>query len=123
MNVFDTPEFLAAHQVRGGSPFRSLTRSQQSDLLTALHLGVSSIRNHPGFSENDSRTDAEVKAVNDILIGLVNTIVRFFIFPLYFFLKISALGFRKYSFFPAPSQYSLVFYHPLHPWRILHFLP
>lgn len=84
MNVFETPEFVAAHQARGGSPFRSLDRSQQANLLSALHLSVSSIRHHPGFNENEARTDADVKRLNDILIGLVNTIVRpqfFFQFP------------------------------------------
>ena len=76
MNIFDTPEFVAAHQARGGSPFRSLDRSQQADLLTTLHLGISSVSTHPGFNENEARTDAEVKHLNDILIEMVNVIIR-----------------------------------------------
>jgi hypothetical protein len=105
MNVFDTPEFLAAHQVRGGSPFRSLTRSQQSDLLIALQSSVSSLLNHPGFSENDSRTDADVKAVNDILIDLVNTIVCFFILSIYFFPK---FHFRFSQTFLLPFSFAIL---------------
>ena len=40
MDIFDTPEFIAAHQARGGSPFRSLNRSQQANqyLLHTNHI-------------------------------------------------------------------------------------
>jgi hypothetical protein len=87
MNIFDTPEFVAAHQARGGSPFRSLDRSQQADLLTALHLSISSVSIHPGFNENEARTDAEVKRLNDSLIEMVNIIVRSLVFFLISFLR------------------------------------
>jgi hypothetical protein len=87
MNIFDTPEFVAAHQARGGSPFRSLDRSQQTDLLTALHLSISSVSIHPGFNENEARTDAEVKRLNDSLIEMVNIIVRSLVFFLISFLR------------------------------------
>jgi hypothetical protein len=107
MNVFETPEFIAAHQARGGSPFRSLDRSQQANLLTALHLGVSSIRHHPGFSESNTRTDADVKRVNDILIELVNTIVRshFFSMPFSNSSLFISLGLCQHSCFVTPPKY------------------
>lgn len=76
MNVFTTPEFIAAYAEQGGSPFQCLSPSQQAVLSSALFLGVSSIPTHPGYHENDLRTGGEVKHLNDFIIELVNLVVR-----------------------------------------------
>ena len=100
MNVFHTPEFIASHAERGGSPFQCLLPSQQAALSSALHLGVSSIPSHPGFHENDFRTDDEVKRLNDLITELVNLAVR----PPFSFLFFTnfCLLFRSLLVFPAP---------------------
>jgi len=79
MDIFDSPEFIATHQARGGSPLRSLDCDQQADLLSALRLGVFSIPSLPGFNENDNRSDADVKrplvptTLYDITLAAVST--------------------------------------------------
>jgi hypothetical protein len=101
MDVFNTPEFIATYAERGGSPFQCLSPSQQAALSSALHLEVSSIPSHPGFHENDFRTDDEVKRLNNLIIDLVNLAVRplfFFLFLFYFYFgSASYLGLRSYS--------------------------
>ena len=54
MDVFDNPKFIAAHHIRGGSPFLNLSLPQQADLLSALRFGALSVPGHPGFNENDT---------------------------------------------------------------------
>lgn len=84
MDVFDSPEFIAAHHIRGGSPFLNLSLPQQADLLSALRFGALSVPGHPGFNENDTRTNFEVKRLNDFLIEMVNIIVRPFLLFSYY---------------------------------------
>lgn len=76
MNVFTTPEFIAAYAEQGGSPFQCLSPSQQAVLSSAVFLGVSSIPTHPGHHENDSRINGEIKHLNDFIVELVDLIVR-----------------------------------------------
>ena len=76
MDVFDNPEFIAAHHIRGGSPFLNLSLPQQADLLSALRFGALSVPGHPGFNENDTQTNFAVKRLNDFLIEMINIIVR-----------------------------------------------
>ena len=76
MNIFTTPEFITAYAERGGSPFECLSPAQQIVLSSAVFLGVSSIPTHPGHHENDSRTNGEIKHLNDFIVELVDLIVR-----------------------------------------------
>ena len=83
MDVFDSPEFIAAYQTQGGSPFLNLSLPQQADLLTVLCLSALSVPGHSGFNENESQTDVDVKCLNNFLIEMVNIIVRLsFSFPI-----------------------------------------
>lgn len=84
MDVFDSPEFVAAHQIRGGSPFLSLILPQKADLLTALCLSALSVPTHPGFNEIEAQTDFNVKRLNNFIIEIVNIIIcpLFLFFPL-----------------------------------------
>ena len=88
MNIFDSPKFIAAYHIRGGSPFLNLGLPQQADLLSALRFGARSVPGHPGFNENDTWTNFKVKRLNDFLIEMVNIIVRpSLYFPIIWFLE------------------------------------
>jgi hypothetical protein len=60
----------------GAAPFLNLSLPQQADLLSALRFGALSVPGHPGFNENDTRTNFAVKRLNDFLIEMINIIVR-----------------------------------------------
>ena len=100
MDVFTTPEFIAAYAVRGGSPFECLSPAQQTALSSSFYRSVSSIPSHPGHHENDSRTNGEIKHLNDFIVELVDLIVRSS-FSLPFLYAKFCLLFRSLLVFPV----------------------